>query len=177
MVDLKAVIRDEEHMSVPADQRQVATEQQVHELVRAVHHVAVHLEISGGDVRHARSAGMQERGGEPLDQVEVHGEQVPRLVLDDPGRRAVDGRGAGERRRQERQTMVSFLIDTPGLWDEGQHLLGRDLAGVQANIRQGLYQLRVRDRMREDGPRVEVRAWPRRRHRSRPDGRTRSRDE
>ena len=110
--------------------------------------VLVELEVLLRNPLLARRMVPHEAMAEMVDRVVVDGHEVPRLQLHDSRRGGVDGGALGDDLRQTLQALVLLLVDSRGVGDERQDLVGLQLPGMDAQLGQGSCE-----RCRMNGPR------------------------
>ncbi len=85
---------------------------------------------------------------EVIDRVVVDREEIPRLIVQQPGGGGMDAHAFGERPQEHGQALVFVLIDLFGQRNERLDHLRRQQVGMHAQIGQRLGQFRRMNRIR-----------------------------
>ena len=93
---MKAVIGAENDGGVGPGQLEQSFQHHVMKAISPIHDILVDFELVVGNARHLRRMEVHEAMTEVVDPVVIHGEEIPFLVLQNPGRRIVNGTILGE---------------------------------------------------------------------------------
>lgn len=100
----------------------------------------VHLELVFGNGFHPRGMKGSEGVADVIDGFVVDSQEVPFLVLENPGGRIMDGAALREDPGQACQTLVLLLVDFGSPGDERQQFVLGEFPGVHAQFGEGFPQ-------------------------------------
>lgn len=122
------------------------------ELVGGGNHVAVKIEIAFRNELLARRMVAHESVAEVIDGIVIDGEEIPGLVIEQPGGPGMNAGALGQRLHQAMQTAVLTGIDFERLGHEIAHHLPRQLLRMQSEPGQRAGQFRRMNSARQEGP-------------------------
>jgi len=129
---MEAVIRHENDGGAVAGFLHQGSQHLIVELVRHRDHVVVQLEVALPDPRLPGWMVLHKPVAEVIDCVIVDGEEIPRLVVDQPQRGGLHAPAFRERPQEQRQALVVVLIDLPGKRNKRLHHLRHHEVGMHA---------------------------------------------
>ena len=152
MVRMEAMIRHQNHGGAVTGFPQQFPQHLVVKLVCHRDYTMVQVEVAFADPWQLWRMVPHECMAEVIDGFVVDREEIPRLVVQQPGGRGMDAHAFRERPEEHGQAFIAILIDVFHEWNKGLHHPRLQTVGMHAQMGQRFGQFHRMHRIRRQGP-------------------------